>query len=98
MGDEQEGAVEGFECLLELLDCGQVEMVRRLVEDEEIHASSLEQGKAGSGALAGRERCGRTHDLMDAETELREQGSDLSSRPVGDLACECNDERVLALE
>ena len=55
MRDEQQGAVVGVERLLELLDGRQVEVVGRLVEDEEVDAARLEQGHRGPGPLAGRE-------------------------------------------
>ena len=52
VGDEQHGAREGVERGFELLDRGDVEVVRRLVEHERVHARGLEQGQCGPRALA----------------------------------------------
>src|SRR3954451_3090406 len=73
MGDEQDRAGKRVECLLELLDGRQVEMVGRLVEDEQVDAARLQQGKRGTGALAGCQRRRQPRHLVGAEPELREQ-------------------------
>ena len=57
----------------ELLDRGQVEMVRRLVEHEAVDALGAEQRERRPCALAGRERVGGPGDVFGAQTELREQ-------------------------
>ena len=51
VGDEQQRAVPRRERLLELLDGRQVEVVRRLVEHEAVHAAGHEQRELGPGAL-----------------------------------------------
>jgi hypothetical protein len=53
VGDQQEGAWVAVEGRFKLLDRGQVEVVGRLVEDQQVHAAGLQQGQAGPGALAG---------------------------------------------
>ena len=44
---------EGVERLLELLDGGQVEVVGRLVEHQQVDPARLQQRQRGPGALAG---------------------------------------------
>src|SRR5579859_1955693 len=73
MSHEQDGAVVGGKRALELLDRLDVEVVRRLVENEAVHAASGQEREAGAGALAGRERRGSTENIVGAETELRQQ-------------------------
>ena len=73
MGDEQHGAVERRERLFELLDRGQVEMVRRFVEHEAVHAGDREQREDSARAFAGRERARRSQHVLRAEPELRER-------------------------
>ena len=53
MSDEEDGAVERLERLLELLDRGQVEVVGRLVEHQQVDAAGLQQGQRRPRALAG---------------------------------------------
>src|SRR5882757_148715 len=50
---QQHRTVKGLECLLELLDGGEVEMVRRLIEHQHIGAHRLQQRKASAGPLTG---------------------------------------------
>ena len=52
---EQHRAAERVERLLELFDRRQVEVVGRLVEDQEVDLAGLEQGERGARALAGGE-------------------------------------------
>ena len=73
MRDDDEGAVPGRERLLELLHRLEVEVVRRLVEDEEVDASRLELGELRPCPLAGREGRAGPVDVRGAETELREE-------------------------
>ena len=56
MGDEEQRALVRGEGLFELLDRGQVEMVRRLVEHEAVDAAGHEQREHGPRALARRQR------------------------------------------
>jgi len=50
VSDEQDGAGEGVEGDLELLDGGEVEVVRRLVENQHVGATCLQQREAGAPA------------------------------------------------
>jgi len=50
--DEQNRPGESVERALELLDCSYVKMVRRLVENETVHAASGEQSDHRARALA----------------------------------------------
>src|SRR5579863_2030139 len=49
VGHEEERALPGVEGPLELLDGGQVEMVRRLVEHEAIGSAGDQEGELGPG-------------------------------------------------
>ena len=53
---QQHRARERVERLFELLDRGQVEMVRRLVEHDEVRPVGHQQRERGAGALPGRQR------------------------------------------
>ena len=57
----------------ELFDGLQVEMVRRLVEDEQVDAARLQLGEVGARPLARRERRAGPTDVIGAQAELREQ-------------------------
>ena len=81
MRHQQQGTVIGFERLLELLDRGEVEVVRRLVEHQHVGAACLQQREAGAGSLTGRELVDRAFDVVGAQPELREQGAHLGGRP-----------------
>jgi hypothetical protein len=72
---EQNCSGETVERELELLDRGDIEMVRGLVEDEAVDAPGGEQGNQRPCPLAGRERRRVAEDVVGAEAELREQGS-----------------------
>ena len=73
MGDQEHGAVERPERLLELLDRGQVEVVRRFVEHEAVDAGDREQREDSARAFAGRECARRSQHVFRAESELRER-------------------------
>ena len=73
MGDQEHGAVERPERLLELLDRGQVEVVRRFVEHEAVDAGDREQREDSARAFAGRECARRSQHMFRAESELRER-------------------------
>ena len=81
MRHQQQCTVIGLERLLELLDGSEVEMVRRLIENQHIRATCLQQGQAGAGSLTGRELVNRTFDVVGAQPELRKQGSHVGGRP-----------------
>ena len=52
VGHEEQRAVKARQCCLQLLDRGEVEVVRGFVEYQEIDAGGGERGKLGPGALA----------------------------------------------
>ena len=56
MGDDREAAREAVEEALEPLEPVEVEVVRRLVEQEEVEAREQDRGEGGSSGLAARER------------------------------------------
>jgi hypothetical protein len=70
-----------------LLDGLEVEVVRRLVEDQQVDAAGLQLGKVRPRPLSGRERRARAPDVLRAEPELREQCpcvDRLEARPRGE--------------
>ena len=73
MRDEHDRALVAGEGELELLDRLEVEVVRRLVEDEAVDPPRREEREDGPRPLARRERAGRPQDVPGAELELREQ-------------------------
>ena len=73
VGDQQDGPGEGAEGLLDLLEGRQVEVVGRLVEHQAVDAPALQEGEAGPGALARRQRAGGAQDVLGAEAELGQQ-------------------------
>src|SRR5262249_38942217 len=68
--DHDNGSRVAGERRLELLDRLEIEIVRRLVEDEEIDAARLQPGEGWAGPLTGRERAARPFDMLCAESEL----------------------------
>jgi hypothetical protein len=81
MCDQQQRTVIGFERLFELLDGGEIEVVRRLIENQHIRATGLQQRKARAGSLTGREIVDRAFHMICAQPELREQSSHIGGRP-----------------
>ena len=55
VGHQQDRAVEAVQRRLQLLDRGQVEVVGRLVEHQQVDLAGLQQRERGAGALARRE-------------------------------------------
>ena len=53
VGDQQQRSGEAVHGLLQLLDRGQVEVVGRLVEHQQVDPAGLQQGQRGAGAFAG---------------------------------------------
>ena len=53
VGDQEEGALVGVEGRLQLFDGRQVEVVGRLVEDEQVDAPALQQRQCSACAFAG---------------------------------------------
>ena len=89
--------VVGLERRLELLDRLEVEVVRRLVEDEAVHAAGREQRERGPRALARRERRRGPDDVVGAERELREQRARVDRRQPGS-GDEAVEQRARAVE
>lgn len=81
MCHQQQRAVVGLERLFELLDGGEVEMVCRLIENQYVRATCLQQRKAGAGSLTGRKLVNRAFHMVGAQPELGKQGSDIGGRP-----------------
>src|SRR5215208_277731 len=72
----------GLERTLELIDRGEVEVVRRLVEHEQVHAAGCHERDARTRSLARRQRGGRAEHVIRTEAELREQRPRLLGRDV----------------
>ena len=71
MRDEDQSPVVRAECALELLDRRQVEVVRRLVEDEAAGSARGLDGELRTRPLTRREASGRPQDVARVEVELR---------------------------
>ena len=73
MGDEDQRPVEDAERALELLDRGEVQMVRGLVEDEAAgSAGSLDRELRARPLAGGKAPCRALH-VRSVEVELRQQ-------------------------
>jgi hypothetical protein len=75
VGDEEQRAVEHAQRPFQLLDRGQVEVVRRLVEHEAARPARGLQRELGTRPLAGREAAGGAHHMLRVEVELGQQRS-----------------------
>ncbi len=53
VGDQQQGAVVGLQRLLQLLNGGQVQVVGRFIQDQQVDPAGLQQRHPGAGALTG---------------------------------------------
>ena len=73
----------------ELLDGGNVQVVRGLVEHERVHTRRLQQCQRGAGALTGGQRAGRAQHVLGAEAELGQHAASVAERGTGS-----GDERV----
>ena len=78
MRDEDERAVERAQRALELLDRGQVEVVRRLVEHETARSARRLERELGPRPLTRRETPGRPQHVVGVEVELREERARIS--------------------
>src|SRR5580765_2661821 len=76
--DEDERAVERAQSALQLLHCGQVEVVRRLVEHEATRAARRLERELGPRPLTRRETRGRAQHVVGVEVELGEERAGLS--------------------
>jgi hypothetical protein len=70
---EDDRPVKRIEGPLEFLDRGDVEVIRRLVEDETVDTPRGEQREHGPRSLARRQRARFAADVVGAEAELRQQ-------------------------
>lgn len=95
--DQQQRARVRRERRLELLDGRQIEVVGRLVQDQQVHPARLQQGQRGPGALAGRQRRRAPQDVPGAQSELRQQGPRVGRQQAGRDA-ERGEQRLLAEE
>jgi hypothetical protein len=73
MRDEEQRALESAERALQLLHGRQIEVVRRLVENEATRAASRLNGELGARPLARRKASGAPNDVLCVEVELRQQ-------------------------
>jgi hypothetical protein len=73
VGDEDERAVEGEQRVLERLAALDVEVVRRLVEDQHVRAAGDEDRERQAPALAAAQPGQRLLGLLAAEQEAPEQ-------------------------
>jgi hypothetical protein len=73
MGDENQRAVEGAERALELLHGGEVEVVRRLVEDEAARTARRLHRELGARPLARRQASAPPNNVLSVQIELRKQ-------------------------
>ena len=71
MRDEEQRAFESPERALQLLHGRQVEVVRRLVEDETTSAASGLNCELGARPLSRRQASGAPNDMLCVEIELR---------------------------
>src|SRR5439155_8586206 len=85
---------EAAERRFELLDRLDVEMVRRLVEDEAVDAPGDEEGERCARPLPRRKSSGAPEDLTRPEAELRKQCPCFAVRQAG-AACERAEKRYL---
>ena len=93
MGDDDERAVVRAQRLLELLDGFEVEVVRGLVEHEEVHLARLELGQVRPRPLARRQRRPGAPDVVGAEPELGEQGPRIDRGEAGRQSTNASSER-----
>ena len=83
MRDEDQRPLVRAECPLQLLDRRQVEVVRRLVEDEAAGSARSLNRELRTRPLARREASGRPEDVARVEVELRQQRPRLAFEQPG---------------
>ncbi len=83
---------------LELLDRGQVEVVGRLVQHEQVHAAPLQQGQRRPRALTRRQGGRRPQGLVGSEPELGQQGPDVGVVEFGQFGAHRAGQRGVADE
>jgi hypothetical protein len=69
--DEQDRPREGLHRLLQLLDGGQVEMVRRLVQDEQVDAPRLQERQRSPGERVAAGRVGLSPSSANFASSVR---------------------------
>src|SRR5690606_31749889 len=79
---EDDGAVVGIDRILQRLYRLDVEMVRRLVEEDEVRAGQHDHGEGEAGLLAAGEGAGAAVDLVAGEAEASEVALDLAAVPL----------------
>ena len=94
VGDQQQRALVGVERRLQLLDGGQVEVVRRLVQDQQVDAPALEQRQRRAGALARGQGGRRAQHVVRLQAELGQQGADFGRFRLGDRRAERVQQRL----
>ena len=75
MCDEDHGGVERLELLLEPLEALDVEVVRRLVQEQEIRSAAERTCERGAGQLAAGERAQRPVEIVVDESETADDGA-----------------------
>ena len=85
MRDDQERAAPGCEESLQPLEHSQIEMIRRLVQQEQIRVGKECLGESDAGLLTTAERAHRLVQLFVAEPETHQHffGSMLDVKPAG---------------
>ena len=75
MGDEDDGRVEGEQRLLQPLERLDVEVVRRLVEQQQVGLGGERAGERGARELAAGERLQRAVEVRVGEPEAVDDGA-----------------------
>ena len=83
VGYEQDGAVIFLQRDVKRVDGFKIEMVRRFVEHQEVHASRLEPRQLGASALAWRQRWRRPGEVVRSEAELGQERARLQCAEAG---------------
>ena len=81
MRDEDDGCVERLELALEPLQAGDVEMVRRLVEQQQVGVAAERASERGARQLAARERSQRAVEVLVREAEAAQHRVAWSRQP-----------------
>ena len=82
VGDEDDGGVDTDEVALEPLERGDVEMVRGLVEEQQVGAGGERAGERGAGQLAAGEGRERAVGVLGAEAEAAQDFEDFVAPAV----------------
>ena len=82
MADDQDGPLELADRPLERLARPDVEVVRRLVQDQEVRGRGGQPGQGGLGLLAAGELADRLEDDLAAQAEPAQEVADVSLDPL----------------